>query len=101
MHSILHIHNIHLRYWRNAYEHVCSGRLSKGKCIRTQMQLLAYKGAAKISIWRATGFMTCTAADHQGMVETFWLLFCGAVMLSIFLYSDCASNFFSQVYMLK
>ena len=34
------------------------------------------------------GFMTCTAAGHQGAIETFWLHFSGGVMSSIFMYSQ-------------
>ena len=34
------------------------------------------------------GLMTYTAASHQGVIKMFWLHFWGAVMTSIFIYSQ-------------
>lgn len=38
------------------------------------------------------GFMTCTADSHQVAMKMFWLLFWGALMLSVFLYSQFVSQ---------
>lgn len=32
--------------------------------------------------------MTYTTASHQGAINTFWLYFCGAIVSSIFVYSQ-------------
>ena len=56
------------------------------------MKTLALINAVKpkhlFSSVEEAGFMTYAAASHQGAIEMFWLIFGGAVTLSIFIYSQ-------------